>query len=597
MPAGLRDTLREFINPQLRGIEMGPSYNPIAPKRLQYNVTTVDHAPADVLRQKYGNANVDINLIEDVDIVWTGGDLLSVFPDHARETYHYIVAAHFIEHMTDMVSFIKSCEALLMTNGLILLLVPDQRYCFDFFQPTSDAAELIERHLRRSAGHGFAAYYRHLTQSVVADNNRYDWDQGPIRRYATALDDPRDAIEVAQQSAASADYVDTHGQYFTPCAFQSVIEELRYLGLITVSVHYMSKAVGCEFLAVLRKHEAPQLDLEQFRRRKLALQLGMLNEKAEQIYRLQASDTWQDGLHELAALHYEGTLFIAVPAMLAPLGTALQPQTPTEESYRSQLSGRRIDALDLDTVCEIEQTYRHQELNKRIADRDEFCISGQEEYYWHVGRSALRTILNCLALSRLKRVNRILDLPCGHGRVARHLRAAFPEASLTFCDLNRDGVDFCASAFNGTGVYSLSELPDLQFSEDFDLIWVGSLFTHVDLSRTERWLKFLCSCLAADGILVASFHGPWTIKVQEAYSNLISETSWATILDQFKQLGYGFAPYPDAEDYGISLSHPSAIAAIASKINGTRIICYTERGWVDNHDIIAIARTDREELW
>ena len=51
-------------------------------------------------------------------------------------------------------------------------------------------------------------------------------------------------------------------------------------------------------------------------------------------------------------------------------------------------------------------------------------------------------------------VKRILDLPCGHGRVLRYLSAAFPEAEITACDIMREGVDFCASTFGAIPVYS-----------------------------------------------------------------------------------------------------------------------------------------------
>ncbi|MGG5887557.1 methyltransferase [Falsiroseomonas sp. HC035] len=37
---------------------------------------------------------------------------------------------------------------------------------------------------------------------------------------------------------------------------------------------------------------------------------------------------------------------------------------------------------------------------------------------------------------------KILDLPCGFGRVTRVLRVRFPHASITACDLDREGVEF-----------------------------------------------------------------------------------------------------------------------------------------------------------
>jgi trans-aconitate methyltransferase len=59
-----------------------------------------------------------------------------------------------------------------------------------------------------------------------------------------------------------------------------------------------------------------------------------------------------------------------------------------------------------------------------------------KEMYFAFGQSGLDNVLCSLALSRLKDVNSILDMACGHGRVGRFLRAAFPNARMTFCELD-----------------------------------------------------------------------------------------------------------------------------------------------------------------
>ena len=81
-------------------------------------------------------------------------------------------------------------------------------------------------------------------------------------------------------------------------------------------------------------------------------------------------------------------------------------------------------------------------VNDTLAPGDEMIID--ERQYFNVGRSALECIDICLRAAQMGvfDVKRILDLPCGHGRVLRYLRAAFPEAEITACDILRDGVDF-----------------------------------------------------------------------------------------------------------------------------------------------------------
>jgi SAM-dependent methyltransferase len=283
--------------------------------------------------------------------------------------------------------------------------------------------------------------------------------------------------------------------------------------------------------------------------------------------------------------------------------------------------------MTLDAIDIIYQRLKRSTVIQTIDPNDEMWLLGPD-WYFAVGESAVLAVLRALAIGSLQNVETILDLPCGHGREARHLCAAFPEASFTFCDLNRAGVDFCTETFGGRGVYSVPDLTQVGLPGPFDLIRVGSLFTHVDQRRTEEWMKFLCRCLGDNGVLLASFHGRWSIEVQRTHP-LIDHDRWRDILRDFERTGYGYANYGGvpirgsgkiihlagrvpggrilarrffrlfecAQGYGISLSKPEKIVEIAGSIPGVRILSYSERGWADNHDVLAVARTDRLKTW
>jgi len=180
--------------------------------------------------------------------------------------------------------------------------------------------------------------------------------------------------------------------------------------------------------------------------------------------------------------------------------------------------------------------------------------------------------------------------------VGRYLRAGFPNASITFCDLDESGAEFCAREFKGTVQQSRPELSDVEFGQGFDVIWVGSLFTHVNLDRTGRWLKHLCSALTPDGVLIATFHGRWSIEVQKMVP-MMDDNSWKEIVRAYQEDGFGFAPYQKHENYGVSLACPSKVVEIVEGIEGVRLLCYQERGWSGNHDVLGVAKTDRLESW
>src|SRR5437016_1497182 len=112
-------------------------------------------------------------------------------------------------------------------------------------------------------------------------------------------------------------------------------------------------------------------------------------------------------------------------------------------------------------------------------------------HYISVGLSALKIFEYAITEGFIPSsgLRSILDLPCGHGRVSRILRSRFPGANLTVCDIDRDGVDFCVNRLGARGVYSCADFDKLDLGELFDLIWVGSLITHLIPSDTVKLIR------------------------------------------------------------------------------------------------------------
>jgi SAM-dependent methyltransferase len=227
-----------------------------------------------------------------------------------------------------------------------------------------------------------------------------------------------------------------------------------------------------------------------------------------------------------------------------------------------------------------------------ISPNDEMVTPEFPETYFYWGESAVRCIHLAMDAVGKPSVENILDLPCGHGRVLRTLKFAFPKADLTACDLNRDGVDFCQETFGATGVYSAVDFDEIELEGGFDLIWVGSLFTHLSDSTSTSLLEFLTRNLADDGLLVFTVHGP-------RYAELIrnEEAPWRMGLDdQLKMLrgydaeGFGYAEYEDQEGYGLSLSAPSTVTRWIQKNRDLRLVLYLERGWRGHQDVICCQR-------
>ena len=203
------------------------------------------------------------------------------------------------------------------------------------------------------------------------------------------------------------------------------------------------------------------------------------------------------------------------------------------------------------------------EIIREIAPDDEM-YDGKLEHYFGVGESAMRCIDSALFnAGREKRsVRRILDLPSGHGRVMRSFRAAFPNAELTACDLNRSGVDFCAKTFGAVPVYSEIDVNRIRLQGKFDLIWSGSLLTHLSEEHCREFIRLFDSVLDVGGIMMFTTHGrrteDWMTGGHWNYG--LSANQIDELLTSYYQNGFGYVDYSDKNPgYGISICTPSFV--------------------------------------
>jgi len=225
---------------------------------------------------------------------------------------------------------------------------------------------------------------------------------------------------------------------------------------------------------------------------------------------------------------------------------------------------------------------------------NERMYAGYREHYFSVGRSALSAIRLAMATAGISGANRILDLPCGHGRVLRWLRAAFPQATLTACDILTDGVDYCAKAFAATPVYSVANPAEISLQSEFDLIWCGSLFTHLDEDVWRQFLNLFQKKLAPRGLVIFTTHGRHVRKRlrgdEDRYG--LAPANVAHVLESYERSGFGYADYHGQRGYGISLSSPSWVCTEIERRPGLRLVIYTERGWDNHQDVVALIRED-----
>ena len=284
-----QQTLLGGLDPASRLVEIGPSYNPIAPKAAGWKTTTIDHATRAHLIDKYrGHPGVDVNRIEDVDFVWTSGSLADAVPAHLHGTFDAFIASHVIEHTTDLVGFLDTAATLLAETGVVILAVPDKRYCFDYFRPLTTTGDVLDAHAAERSRHTRRNLFNHRAY-VVKNAESGAWGQGPVQDldFFHSFEEAVEMFETAGEGPG-APYVDSHAWQFTPASFELLLLELARIGETDWRVDRITPAIGCEFYAWLRRggRAAAAVSAPELQARRLALLKRTLIETREQIDRL-----------------------------------------------------------------------------------------------------------------------------------------------------------------------------------------------------------------------------------------------------------------------------------------------------------------------
>jgi SAM-dependent methyltransferase len=237
---------------------------------------------------------------------------------------------------------------------------------------------------------------------------------------------------------------------------------------------------------------------------------------------------------------------------------------------------------------------------EEISPRDNM-FRGKKERYLNAGRRGVDCIRLGMVSAAKTGVGRVLDLPSGHGRVLRWIKAEFPAAQLAACDIDHDGVDFCAETFGAQPVYGQADPADVEIDEPFDLIWSGSLFTHLPPRQWPAFRELFERALAPGGLAVVTTHGRWIAEVMRdpERRRLYDPIDHEALLRDYEQEGAAYAEYGHGSTfrerlslpstYGISLTRPAAVCAILEAREQLQLVGFAE-GRFNKQDVVSVVR-------
>jgi SAM-dependent methyltransferase len=255
-----------------------------------------------------------------------------------------------------------------------------------------------------------------------------------------------------------------------------------------------------------------------------------------------------------------------------------------------------------DEIASIGERIHNLDVNRNIHADDQMYSPGQEQHYFGVGKSTAYVIYGALLARNAypratSRMQTILDYGCGYGRGARYIRAIFPSARIVGTDYIEDGVRWCVENFGYEA--HVGPIP----ADTFDLIWLGSVFTHLPETVVRQTLVELTEALRPGGLLIFSTQGRHCVRrIEDAFASGRPTPPWFTynlprvqteiLLEKYNSGKYAYVDYPGQNNYGVSFVPLSWYLTPGLLDDRFSVVSMQEKALDSHQDIVAIVRAD-----
>ncbi len=248
-----------------RGVEFGALNNPVVRKE-DGDISFVDYTTTEQLRAYPHGPSIDKAAFVEVDHVWPGsGSLAEVIGD--QPPFDYAIASHVIEHVPNVLGWLRGIHDVLRPGGILNLAIPDRRYTFDLRRHPSTLGELVEADLMRFAWPSVRQVFDHCVTAVAMPagepwRSDVDVDRLPVLSGGLAM---RLAFDQAREVAGEGRYFDSHCWVFTPKSFLDLLRGATELGLLpfVLGEFQPTEAGEFEFFATLRRSFAEPATLDE----------------------------------------------------------------------------------------------------------------------------------------------------------------------------------------------------------------------------------------------------------------------------------------------------------------------------------------------
>jgi 2-polyprenyl-3-methyl-5-hydroxy-6-metoxy-1,4-benzoquinol methylase len=201
--------------------------------------------------------------------------------------------------------------------------------------------------------------------------------------------------------------------------------------------------------------------------------------------------------------------------------------------------------------------------------------------YLQIGFEARNQLKNVIeqTLGGFDKINSFLDFASGHGRLTRFLVHDIDPKKMHICEIKEDALNFQSEQFGVNTIQSTISPNDFETTQQYDLIFVGSLFTHLDKSSFEGWLVKLSQILSNNGVLIFTTHNQRS-KSEFEYIQY-SEDIMFTEID---------GTLSNADQYGTSFVSESFVRNVLGEYFDQNNVIRKSLGWNNSQDIFIASK-------
>jgi len=238
---------QEVTDPKI--LEIGPYMSPLF---REVDFDTFDVLTYEQLVQRSKEEGGPSHLIPSV--TWVGPQATQ---EYIHETYHLILSSHVVEHQTDLIQHFQEIGKLLKSGGIYAALIPDHRYCYDYWNTPSKVSDVLSAYWGKASNHTFSNFLE--DRLTTGHNNTLDYwkdNPGTPKWKAMGWSDVEKLVSSYLELTDSGKYLDVHAWKFTNETFSDIMSALVRWRLVPLEILeiFPTRYPNNEFWVVLSKN-------------------------------------------------------------------------------------------------------------------------------------------------------------------------------------------------------------------------------------------------------------------------------------------------------------------------------------------------------